>query len=222
MFTIHLTTAIDEVEATQNELYTVVTAEGWTTEGLRVESQTEDGVEHAEIYVHTPDEQLKDRLVALFGLTEEDVTQEPAAADLGVWTASNGKSITEHRLDAGMSRRELAEQSGLTQSRVWRIEHLQAFDTDGDRVDAATLMSAIRKFTEANPGGKPKKAAKTAAKSNVGAQLNFITQEIEKTVELINTVAIPGLKAKKVSTSHLVELSAHLRQVLEDAKQVTA
>jgi transcriptional regulator with XRE-family HTH domain len=140
-----------------------------------------------------------------------------------LWTASDGKALIEKRLDLDLSRRELAELTSLTQSRVWRVEHMASFDTDTDRSDAATIFAALKKFAADHPDGKPSRAKSTKSTSTgAGVQLAFLTSQVAQTISTIDTVTIPALKTKKVSTAHLVELSMHLRRLLEDTEKVTA
>lgn len=138
-----------------------------------------------------------------------------------IWTAADGITLAERRNDLQLSRRELAELSKLTQSRIWRLEHSESFEADADKADAALFMSTLRKWSEANPDGKPKRTTSKSG-ANTEAQLIFVLHGLERLAGHVEKKTIPALKAKKVSTAHLVDLTATLRQLAEDTKQVTA
>lgn len=154
----------------------------------------------------------------------------------------NPESIAEFRIRMNLSRRELAVMSGLTQSRIWKIEHTNGgFATDGTLADYDVLNAALIAFETANPGGKPKTAKTTKSSSTEGdftalhAEIAELKQYIkEQTAENValsmrNEELATGfrnilsaieehvvvMKGKKQSTSVLTGIAASMRLFME-------
>jgi transcriptional regulator with XRE-family HTH domain len=118
------------------------------------------------------------------------------------------ESYAEYRTRMNLSRREAAELSGLTQSRIWKIEHddQRLFSVDLN-IDAVKYWDALVGFEGDNPDGKPKAAKKAAAAPKVVQGLD--TKTVEATLSDLHHIImgeIDAAKVKKASTKGLIKI----------------
>lgn len=118
------------------------------------------------------------------------------------------ESYEQFRTRMNLSRREAAELSGLTQSRIWKIEHddQRLFSHDLN-LDAVKYWDALVGFEGDNPDGKPKAAKKAVAAPKVVQGLD--TKTVEATLSDLHHIImgeIDAAKAKKAGTKSLIKI----------------
>lgn len=112
------------------------------------------------------------------------------------------ESYEQYRTRMNLSRREAAELSGLTQSRIWKIEHddQRLFSHDLN-LDAVKYWDALVGFEGDNPDGKPKAAKKSAAAPKVVEGLDpYTVKVVLSSLHFLFMEEITAAKAKKAGT----------------------
>lgn len=130
------------------------------------------------------------------------------------------ETMAELRTRMNLSRREVADLAGVTQSQVWRMEHnypvftaaQASVATDDIAILWVKIWDALVSYEGTNPDGKPKAAKKiTAAYRDVKAH----TQDLEE-LKGAADIAISILKTKKVSSVAVQALATRIDEMLAE------
>lgn len=121
-------------------------------------------------------------------------------------------NLGEMRITMGLSRREVAEISGITQARIWKLEHATTWD-DEMRKNGIAIYNSLGEWFQANPDGKPKKTTKSSSTegdlSQLSAQVADLMKHSDETSAFLIKLRalveeqITVTKSKKQSTAPL-------------------
>lgn len=117
-------------------------------------------------------------------------------------------TLLSYRNALNLSRKDMAEITGLTQARIWKLEQIETPAPEKDVADYTLVWDALQSYEVENPEGKPKPAKKTTAPKN-----DHILEDLKLLVSKVD-IAITELKAKKAGTSHLQQIKIELENLI--------
>jgi len=132
------------------------------------------------------------------------------------------ETMTAFRARMNLSRRELADLAGVTQSQVWRMEHdypvftpaqASVADNGGVAVLWVKIWDALVGFEGENPNGKPK-AAKATKKTTQPTDADADHVKDLEELRLACELAMSILKAKKQSSAAIKPLHDRITEML--------
>lgn len=131
---------------------------------------------------------------------------------------TSGATFADIRLQLNLSRKDLADLTGLTQAVIWRIEHVPAgSEKDADADIRTTMQTALTSYVVEHPGGKPK-AAKKAPKTTTSG---FTAEQVTAALNDIAEVVTSWKDEAKVKKSSTKGYDAILKEILEQSGQFT-
>ncbi len=143
-------------------------------------------------------------------MTDETTTAQAETEATETETTETATETVDASPDAlrtklGLSRKDVADRTGLSQAVVWRLGKLQpSAVVDSDQAQWTLIDAALRQYEQENPAGKPKAAPKTPkAPKSTGLDPAEVTAAITEVLGVAQAQYIAAKSAKKVTMANL-------------------